>query len=183
MVSNDVKRYRYVLLFGTALYFELNFGDVWLDDTQTNLAFKFYNLLSTGNGPPKEDPTQAVEGTKGEGGGEPEDNEVDLYSPWDNPKLDLPESLQAVWFRAVQPMSTEVRRLLLEDVPEVPPIPVRALDDTYRKDGQREMDRLHKNWQTSIFQAMRLLATTQACMDADDPPVDPREILQKSFIS
>ena len=28
---------------------------------------------------------------------------------------------------------------------------------------------------------MRLLATTQACMDADDPPVDPREILQKSF--
>ena len=28
---------------------------------------------------------------------------------------------------------------------------------------------------------MRLLATTQACMDADDPPVDSREILQKSF--
>ena len=34
---------------------------------------------------------------------------------------------------------------------------------------------------TSIFQAMRLLATTQACITSHDPPVDPREILQKSF--
>ena len=127
--------------------------------------------------PPKEYPTQAVEGTKGDGGGEPEDDEVDFSLPWDNPKLDLPESLQTVWFRAVQPMSTEVRRLLLEEVPKVPPIPVCAPDNNYRKDGQREMDRLHKNWQTSICQAMRLLATTQVCMEADDPPMDPREIM------
>ena len=53
MVSNDFKRYRDVFLFGIALYFEPEFGDVSLDDTQTNLALKFYNLLSTGNAPPQ----------------------------------------------------------------------------------------------------------------------------------
>ena len=99
-------------------------------------------------------------------------DDIDLSLPWYSPEIDLPESLQAVSFWSTKPLSTETRRFLLKDVPEVHPNPIQAPVNNYRSDRQREVDSLPRNWLPSIFQLLGFLSTAQACADSEDPPVD-----------
>jgi hypothetical protein len=149
VVSQDMAYYRVIFLYAFALCFEMNWESSFpaLNSEQSDTAFLLQDYIV-------EHPDNHQE------------EEVEELH-WDKLKLPLSSLLALAYKRAETPMSYEVRKELLLKLPLIEEIPEHAKDNNFKNDSTRETDKVHKAWEKSSGEVLRVLACLDAKLNSD----------------
>jgi hypothetical protein len=150
ILSTDMNYYRLIFLYAFALCFEMEWDATFpvLNAEQTDAAFLLQEYIND----------------------HPDNNlgDVEEELPWDKQKLPLSQVLQLAYKRAEAPMTHEVRKELLKKLPLVEGIPEFAKENNFKTDATREADKIHKAWEKSLDEGLRVLACLDAKLNNED---------------
>jgi hypothetical protein len=148
VVSQDMAYFRGIFLYAFALAFEMEWGSAFpaLNAEQIQVAFHLYEYMD-------QHPDNVQEDT-------------DLH--WDKLKLPLSQQLGLAYKRSENPMSHEVRKELLKPLPIIDGIPEHAPENNFKNDSSREADKVHKAWEKSLLEGLRVLTCLDAKLNDND---------------
>ena len=145
VLSTRFDVYRDVILVALALHWRLNSLPKVLDGDAKQAAFALCDALGAGA------PTPML--------------------PWSVEEIDLSESFQHIWDNLKVQLDFEDRKRLLKDIPFFKGMPHDAACNNHRRDGNVAVDKVHKNWENSTLNILRMLAVIDAkLVDPQAPP-------------
>ena len=90
--------------------------------------------------------------------------------------------LEELWKRAKTPMTYEVRKALIDDMPLYKSIPQYGPDNNCKKESAQAMDRVHKQWETQLYNALRIVGVSDSSLrQGADAEVDAEELVHRAF--
>ena len=147
VLSTRFDVYRDVILVALALHWRLNSLPKVLDGDAKQTAFALCDALGAGA------PTPTL--------------------PWYVEEIELSESFQHIWDNMKVQLDFEDRKSLLKDISFFKGMPNDAACNNHRRDGNVAVGKVHKSWENSTFNILRMLAVIDAkLVDPQAPPSD-----------
>ena len=155
--------YRDIVMVGLALVFKSHSLPKTLEGDAKSAAFGLCNVL--------ENHSRKVE---------------DPVLPWAVKLLHLSSSQAHTVASMSKPLEGFERSRLLKDVPYFESLLAEASVNNHRGDGKNEMECIHRAWESSLLQILRMLASMDAMLAADDklsiqPAISADESLDRAF--
>ena len=171
IVSSSFPKYRDSWLFGLAMAWGVEAPNFDLASDQSNAAFKLSELLS-----------KSQEGLPDVNPGVPEVEAASITMPWDKEVWDMDVHLEELWKRAKTPINYEVRKALIDDIPLFKSIPEYGPDNNCKKESAQAMDRIHKQWETQLYNALRIVGVLDTTLrQGADAEFDAEELVHRAF--
>ena len=153
IVSSSFPKYRDARLFGLARAWGVEAPNFDLASDQSNAVFKLSELLSRSQGSLPEVVFKV-----------PEVEAAPITMPWGKEVWDMDVHLEELWKQAKTPMTDEVRKALVDDIPLYKSIPEYGLDTNCKKESAHAMDRVHKQWETQLYNALRIFGVLDSTL-------------------
>ena len=145
MVRSEFDEYRHTFLFALSLLFDVEVPQLELSAEAGEAAYAFCRQVC---GPDNEDTTM-----------EEDESPPKVTLEWDEPIVQLPPDLLAIWKGALDGERKLDLPLVLQRVPKYDGVPARAPENNHRGDAKSPLDKQLRNYQNTVLHLVRLLGT------------------------
>ena len=171
IVSSSFPKYRDAWLFGLAMAWGVEAPNFDLASDQSNAAFKLSELLSKSQASLPEVVPEV-----------PEVEAAPITMPWDKEAWNIDVHFEELWKRAKTPMTYEFRKALIDDMPLYKSVPEYGPDNNCKKESAQAMDRVHKQWETQLYNALRIVGVLDSPLrQGAEAEFDAEEFVHRAF--